>query len=683
MSSPPKAPGKDPNANAGRGRRWPWLSALVVLVVGLGVLSILGLSGEERSTSSNQALFEAKRGPMTISVSATGDLSSQEATIIRNTVDDTTILTLVDQGTTVKKGDILARLDASSYEDERDQLLLDVENAQAEKITAEQSLEITKQQNESNILTARVEYELAKLDFRKYLGARPPEQLTAKGADEPALPLDGNKPLSSTDDSATGQPTNPEAPDTRTNGQTSDYQKVMARIRKLNGIGLGQTPEYEQLIAQMTQAKREQSLSRLLQTENADFDRRIQQILNQLDGQYKQNIQSELNTIRIAQAELKRAVETLAGSIRLERKGYITETELEADKLEVKRLLSELQQARGSLRLTRQFTFQRELANLRNQLEQTEFALNKARAEARSNLVEAEANLKSKTSRLKQLRTELEEAKEDIKACTVRAPKDGVVVYVEPDHSWDEMISEGAEVDDRQKMFRLPSSDEMVATVNLHQSVVDKVSAGMPARITTSGQDRTFSGEVRKVNRLPDTSSRRRAANQKIYKCEIVVDSRGQLRPGMSVQAKIIVDRFDEATYVPVQSVVYRNGESVVYTPGSRSALPQTVQVGASNSEMIRITNGLKPGQRVLLTPPLADDSAPSERSNRPPQRAEASPDGPNEQNAKANNQSNRQGQSPGRSQSDQSAGNRNTQGNGNRSASAGSRTGQNQTNRP
>jgi len=592
-------------------RPWLWLSGLVG-VAAVAATVVWGVpDGSGGDAAFNQPLSTVKRGPLTINVTTTGDLSSQEATIIRNPVEeDTTVLTLVDQGTQVKKGDVLAQLDDTTFKDERDQLLLDVESAQAEKVTAEQNLETTRQQGQANILDARVQYELAKLDFRKYLGAEPPDRLTASTGDD-AIKLEGEQQLNGLDEQVLPDSTANKAEST---GQPDAYQQVMGRIRELNNIPLGQTPEYSQLVNELTSDGSGQGVGSLLEAENANFDRQIQQILNRMEGQYKQNIQSELNTIRISEAELKRAVDRLSGSIRLEEKGYITETELEADQLEVKRLLSELQQSRGSLRLTRRYTFQRELANLRNQLEQREFALSKAKAEAQSNLVQAKANLRSKKSRLEQLQTRLAEAKRRIEACTVRAPKDGVVVYVKPDHEWDEIISEGAEVDDRQKMFRLPSSDQMVATVNLHQSVVGKVKPGMKAQITTSGSDGTFIGEVRKVNRLPDTDSSRRAANEKIYKCEIVVDSNGQLRPGMSVKADILVDQFDEATYVPLQAVVRRDGKPHVFVPSDYGPQPVPVEIGGANNKWMRIVSGIEPGQSVMLTPPLGD----SEDSSQP-----------------------------------------------------------------
>ncbi len=538
MSNPPTK-GATRSSDGRRGRRWVGLAAVgTVLTLG-AVLGVTTLSGDRSVSADDGSVTRVRQGPLTISVLAQGDLSSEQATVIRNQVEgETTILSLIEQGSVVEKGDVLARLDASSLEDEKEQLLIDVEKARAEKISAEQQLEITKQKNEAAKLAAEVELQLARLDFRRYLGASPEEI-------------------------------------NRSNS------KVMERIEKLNNIPT---------------------------TNNPDYDREMQRLLDAMKGGYKQEIQSALNSIRVSKAEFERAADRLTDSKKLAKKGYITENELQADELEKTRVESELQQARGDLRLLRTFTFQRELANLRNNLKQKQFAQTQAKAQARSNLVEARANLKAKKSKLKQLQSRLKEVKKQIAACTVRAPKDGVVVYVEPEQDWNEMISEGAEVDERQRMFRLPSSKAMVATVDLHQSVVQKVEAGMPARITSSGRAGEFTGKVRKVNRLPETDASQRASNQKVYECEIVVDSKGKLRPGMSVKAEIIVKRFDKATYIPIQAVVQRGGKPTVFTPGPDGPVPQTVKLGLDNNKVVQVKAGLEPGQKVLLTPPLKDN---------------------------------------------------------------------------
>jgi len=75
----------------------------------------------------------------------------------------------------------------------------------------------------------------------------------------------------------------------------------------------------------------------------------------------------------------------------------------------------------------------------------------------------------------------------------------------------------------------------------------------------------------------------------------------------MSCRAEIIIEEYDDATYVPVQAVLRVGAEPTVYVWSGKDFEPRKVEVGLDNNVMIRILRGLKAGENVLLTPPLAD----------------------------------------------------------------------------
>ena len=73
----------------------------------------------------------------------------------------------------------------------------------------------------------------------------------------------------------------------------------------------------------------------------------------------------------------------------------------------------------------------------------------------------------------------------------------------------------------------------------------------------------------------------------------------------MSCKVEIIVEQHEDALYVPVQSVIRVGGQPTVYLKKGSNMIAQTVQTGLDNNRMIRILDGLKEGQTVLLAPPL------------------------------------------------------------------------------
>jgi hypothetical protein len=92
----------------------------------------------------------------------------------------------------------------------------------------------------------------------------------------------------------------------------------------------------------------------------------------------------------------------------------------------------------------------------------------------------------------------------------------------------------------------------------------------------------------------------------KVYNSEIYLDSNDSaLRTGMSCKAEIIVEQYEEAIYVPVQAVLRVGGVPTVYVPAGETFEARQVEIGLDNDRMVRVTDGLEPGEVVLLTPPL------------------------------------------------------------------------------
>jgi HlyD family secretion protein len=92
----------------------------------------------------------------------------------------------------------------------------------------------------------------------------------------------------------------------------------------------------------------------------------------------------------------------------------------------------------------------------------------------------------------------------------------------------------------------------------------------------------------------------------KVYNTEIHLENSGStLRTGMSCQAEIIVDRYEDAVYVPVQTVLRVKGKPTVYVLDGDHVEARKVEIGLDNNRMVRILKGLEKGEVVLLTPPL------------------------------------------------------------------------------
>ena len=84
---------------------------IVVIVSVVGIVVVAGAfkfaSGGEDG-SSDKPTFAVKKGPLTISINESGTIKARDQVIIKNELEgQSTVLWVVQEGTNVKKGDLL------------------------------------------------------------------------------------------------------------------------------------------------------------------------------------------------------------------------------------------------------------------------------------------------------------------------------------------------------------------------------------------------------------------------------------------------------------------------------------------------------------------------------------------------------------------------------------------------
>lgn len=168
--------------------RIPWViaaGAVVVLVVAVGLGRGLfgrtagGITGPFHTVEPTSFL---------VKVSKDGELQAVNAIEIRCRVEGRNLIqTIVDEGSSVKKGDVLLVLDSSQIKQRYDDTLLEVQAAEAAFTAAQEALEIQRSTNAANLESAKVELLLAQLDLEQYTKGTYPQALAeAKRAVEMA-----------------------------------------------------------------------------------------------------------------------------------------------------------------------------------------------------------------------------------------------------------------------------------------------------------------------------------------------------------------------------------------------------------------------------------------------------------------------------------------------------------------
>lgn len=468
-----------------------------------GVLIAMA-AAEQQATkvASNVATYTVKRAPLSITLTESGTVKSRDQFVVKNEVEGrTSIIFVIDEGTIVQEGDLLIELDASELEDRLVDQQIQVENSEADYVSASENLEVVKIQTQSNMAQAQLDSQFAIEDKEKYI-----------------------------------------------------------------------------------------------------------------DGEWPAQLMESETDVTLKEEELKRTTDEFNWSARLFEEKYLSETEYRADELAMKRAQLQLALSQENLKLLKEYTHKRRLAELDSQIDQKKLNLERVQRESSSDLAQAQARLRAREAELKRQQDRLTKLEDQISKTKIYAPAKGMVVYAtSSEFSWrgdTQPLDEGQEVRERQELIHLPTADSMMVRMQIHESALGKVKIGQPVQIRIDAlPESSFTGRVTKIAPLPDAQSVFMNPDLKVYDTDVMIDGvHPQLRTGMSCQATILVEKHLDAIAVPMQAVVGRGNQSLVYVVSGNEAVARPVTTGLDNNALIHIVDGLKPGEKVLLTPPLSKD---------------------------------------------------------------------------
>jgi multidrug efflux pump subunit AcrA (membrane-fusion protein) len=151
--------------------------ALVLLLVVVGSAAAYFMVPSFGKLRNDVVTHKVKKERLQITIVERGALESAENNDIycrvkaRNMGSTTasTIKMVVDDGTHVKKGQVIVELDQSGLEEQLKTQNITVEKAKADWVAAEEALKITKEGNLTDIKAAETTLQLAKIDLDKYV----------------------------------------------------------------------------------------------------------------------------------------------------------------------------------------------------------------------------------------------------------------------------------------------------------------------------------------------------------------------------------------------------------------------------------------------------------------------------------------------------------------------------------
>lgn len=307
-----------------------------------------------------------------------------------------------------------------------------------------------------------------------------------------------------------------------------------------------------------------------------------------LEGTFLTERKAILSEIAVAQQSLRKAELSLQSAERLAAKGTLKPLQIEAEQFSVENAKSTLESAQGRLRVLDELTKAKMLVQYDADIETTR------------------AKLESDKNTLVEEKNKLEEIDTQIKACTIKAPADGQVVYANKSsgRGGSEFIVEpGALVREQQTIFLLPDPTRMQVKAKINESRISLIREGMPVKIRVNAVENELLGRVFKVNKYAEPGNWW-GSNVKEYATYVqIIDPPETIRTGMTAEVRIFVEQIDKALQIPVHAVYEAKRHHFVLVRGKDKWDTREIKIGATNDKFVTVKDGVVANDDVVLDP--------------------------------------------------------------------------------
>lgn len=240
--------------------------------------------------------------------------------------------------------------------------------------------------------------------------------------------------------------------------------------------------------------------------------------------------------------------------------------------------------------------------------------------DAEQKLKETEAKLKSdravnkaaidaKIEASKKARYDMDRAEQALNTMILTAPSGGNIDLTTVWHGGGvSAFKPGERVWAGAPIAELPDASSLRVSARVDEAERGRLAAHQRATVLLDAiSDRQFSGELEQIGTIATTDFTGGWPIPRNFDLRIALDqSDPRLRPGMTSQITVVVDRIPNAISIPLQASFQRSGRTVAYVAEGTKYKERPIEVGLRNRDRVLVTAGLEPGDRVALQDPFA-----------------------------------------------------------------------------
>jgi HlyD family secretion protein len=242
--------------------------------------------------------------------------------------------------------------------------------------------------------------------------------------------------------------------------------------------------------------------------------------------------------------------------------------------------------------------------------------LEELQAKLKSDRAVIHANVDSKLDAGKKAEYDLDRAQRSLATMSLLAPAAGLVNLVSVWHEGGEApFKPGERVWPGAPIAELPDLSTLRVAARVDEAERGRLASHQTATVQLDAiPEQQFTGMLDQISTIASMDFSAGWPIPKNFNLLITLDQKdARLRPGMTAQITVIVDRIPNAIAIPVQASFQKSGQTVVYIVDGARYREQAIEISRRSRDRILVSSGLRPGDHVALADPLAKDSTVSQ----------------------------------------------------------------------
>ncbi len=157
------------------------------------------------------------------------------------------------------------------------------------------------------------------------------------------------------------------------------------------------------------------------------------------------------------------------------------------------------------------------------------------------------------------------------------------------------LIEVGDRVTANQQVYTIEDFSPLLIRVFVPTSDSIKLNTGMPAEVTTEiMKGYIFQGSVKLINPRVDVQTGTVKVTIEVF------DETQNLKPGMFVEAKIVIGKKDNVLVIPRRAILFKQNKTYVFVMKQNQVSQREVTLGLTEEDHLEILSGLEQGEVIV-----------------------------------------------------------------------------------